>query len=325
MSEQHQQCPAHLQKIITVFGATGKQGTSVINALLKENKYKIRGIARSRDQKDAEKFNHLKEKGVEMFKANVTTLEGIDEALKGAHIVFLTLASFDTEVEGHESEIGRKLVDKAKANGVKVLIWSTAPHAQKISGGKYHVPHFTEKAKVEEYIRNIQKGKDAFESAVFIAPSFYYQNFQWKAFAPKKDTSGTFEFVFPKTKTLTACDINDLGHLLVKILQNPREYNNKTLFLEGEQTSPENFVKKFEEVTRQKAVLKEVSREEWEKNPNLNHGKQLAEMFAFKDEFDYFGQEKEKAQSQVIHAREIFPVKSWEAFLHETGWKGEHP
>jgi len=232
------------QKIITVFGATGKQGSSVICALLKDNKYKIRGVARSRDQKDSERFNKLKEKGVEMFKANVTTGEGIDDALKGAHIVFLTLPSFDPEVEGHEYEIGRKLVEKAKSHGVKVLIWSTSPHAQKISGGKYLVPQFTEKAKLEEFIRNNQKGKDAFEIALFVAPSFYYQNFLEKAFAPKKNQSGTFEFIFPKTKILPACDINDLGHILAKILQNPREYHNKTIFLEGEQSSPEHYVKK---------------------------------------------------------------------------------
>jgi len=295
----------------------------VINALLKDNRFKIRGVARSRDQKDTEKFNKLKEQGVEMIKANVATGEGLDEAFRGAQVVFLTTASFDPDVEGHEFEIGRKLVDKAKSSGVKVLIWSSSPHAQKLSGGKYHVPHFTEKAKVEEYIRNIQKGKDAFESAVFITPSFYFQNFHWKAFCPKKDASGSYEFIFPKTNTLTAFEINDLGLLFAKILHNPREYNNKTILLEGEQSSPQHYVKKFEEITGQKATLKEVSREEWEKNPNLHHGKQLAEMFAFMDEYTYFGQEK--SQYQVIHAREIFPeVKNWETFLRESGWRGEH-
>jgi len=295
----------------------------VICSLLKENKYKIRGVARCKEHKDHEKLNKLKEKGVELVKANVATGEGIEEAFKGAEIAFLVTSSFDKEVENREYDIGRNLVDKAKASGVKILIWSTLPHAHKLSGGKYDVPHFTEKAKVEEYIRNLQNNKGPFEAAVFLAPAFYYQNFHWNAFRPRKDDSGVHVFEFPQLKTLTACDITDLGPLVVKILHNPREYNNKIILLEGEQSPPENYVKKFQEITGQKAVLKVISHEQFEKSPNLHHGKQLTQMIAFMDEFNYYGQEK--MQPHVMHAREILPeVKSWERFLRETGWKGEH-
>jgi len=319
MSYQTQQQPSQQQqKIVTVFGATGKQGGAVVWALLKDGHYKVRGVSRTRD---AQKAQRLQEKGVEIIKANITG-EGLDHAFKGAHAAFLITPSFDNEIEGKEYEYGRLLVDKAKEHGVKVLIWSTLPHAHKLSGGKYHVPHFTEKAKVEEYIRNIQKGKDAFESALFVAPAFYYQNFSSATFSPKKDESGAFVFRFPKIKTLAAVDINDLGHLIVKILQNPHAFNNKTILLEGECAPPQEYVHKFQQETGQQAHLKEISHEELEASLK-HHRKELSEMFAFMDEYTYFGQEK--GLPHFLHAREIYPqVKNWETYLRETGWKGEH-
>jgi uncharacterized protein YbjT (DUF2867 family) len=306
------------KKIITVFGATGKQGGAVISALKQEGKYQLRGVARSRDKKS---FQDLVNTGVEMINANIATGEGLDEAFKGAYAVFLITASFDVDIEGKEYECGRLLVDKAKEHSVKILVWSTLPHAQKLSGGKYYVPHFTEKAKVEEYIREMQ-GRNAFESAIYVAPSFYYQNFKWKAFSPKKDTSGCFTFELPQTKTLTACDVRDIGPLFVKLLQNPKQYNGRVILLEGEQSPPQYFVDIFEKMTGKKACLKTVSKEDLEKCADIHHSKQLAEMFSFMDEYTYFGQEK--MSPQVMHAREIYPqVKNWETYLRETGWKGE--
>jgi len=293
----------------------------VVNALLKDGKYKVRGVGRARDEK---KFNDLRNRGVEMIKANVATGEGLDEALNNAYATFVVTHSFDSEITKNEYQIACRLIEKAKHHGVKILVWSTLPHAQKLSNGKYEVPHFTEKAKVEEHIRKIQQSKEPFETAICISPAFYYQNFHWKGFAPKKDEHGCHVFVFPKIETLSACDINDLGPLFVKLLENPHQYNNKTILLEGENAPPSYYVQKFQEITNQKATLKEITLEEFQKSPNL-HSKELAEMFAFINEFTYFG--KDRKQPHLMDAREIYPhVKNWETYLHETGWKGEcHP
>jgi len=316
MSNQTQQTQ---RKIITVFGATGKQGGAVVCSLLKDGRYKVRGVSRSRD---VQKSQRLEEKGVEMIRANISTGEGLDNAFEGAYAAFLITASFDNEIEGKECECGQLLVDKAKEHGVKVLVWSTLPHAEKLSGGKYNVPHFTEKAKVEEYIRNLQKNKEIFESVLFIAPAFYYQNFNWN-FSPKQDEHGCYIFKFPKVHTLAACDINDLGPLFLNILKNPRAYNGKTILLEGECGSPRDYVHMFQEVTGSKACLKEMSQDEL-KECAKHHSKELSEMFGFMDEYTYFG--KEKDSSRVIHAREIYPqVKNWETYLRESEWKGQYP
>ena len=45
-------------------------------------------------------------------------------------------------------ENGKRLAKLAKDAGVKHYIWSSLPNAEKVSGGKYKVPHFTSKALV---------------------------------------------------------------------------------------------------------------------------------------------------------------------------------
>ena len=56
------------QKTIAVLGATGVQGGSVVQALLKDKSWKIRGITRD-TSKDAAKA--LEKQGVEVVSANI--------------------------------------------------------------------------------------------------------------------------------------------------------------------------------------------------------------------------------------------------------------
>jgi len=44
-------------------------------------------------------------------------------------------------------------VRAAKDAGVKHFVWSTLPNAEAISGGKFHLPHFTGKAKVDGVVK----------------------------------------------------------------------------------------------------------------------------------------------------------------------------
>lgn len=57
-----------MSKLITVIGATGNQGGSVVDAALKSGAYKVRGITRNVES-DASK--DLTNKGVEMVMANI--------------------------------------------------------------------------------------------------------------------------------------------------------------------------------------------------------------------------------------------------------------
>lgn len=48
----------------------------------------------------------------------------------------------------HEFEYGSTVAEGAKEAGVTHFVWSTLPNVDEQSGGKYDVPHFTDKARV---------------------------------------------------------------------------------------------------------------------------------------------------------------------------------
>lgn len=81
-------------KIITVYGATGTQGGSVVNSLLenKSGNFKIRGITRN---PDSDKAKALAARGVEVVKADGLVKSQMLEAFKGTWAVFLNTNSVD--------------------------------------------------------------------------------------------------------------------------------------------------------------------------------------------------------------------------------------
>lgn len=77
--------------VIAVMGATGAQGGSVVDALMKSGKWNVRGI--TRDPKSA-KAEALRAKGVEVVKANAGNKEEIEQAFKVSHFDSLQFVIF---------------------------------------------------------------------------------------------------------------------------------------------------------------------------------------------------------------------------------------
>lgn len=70
-------------KLVTVFGATGEQGSSVIAAL--HGRYQIRATTRNTTSKAAQA---LKKQGVEVVEVHQSSLESVKAAISGAYGVF---------------------------------------------------------------------------------------------------------------------------------------------------------------------------------------------------------------------------------------------
>ncbi len=127
------------KKLIAVIGATGHQGGAVVRALQAGGQFKVRALTRNPD-----KHRDLADEVVE---ADLNRPETLAAAFKGAYGVFLVTTS---SLEGtDERKQGAAAVQAAKDAGVKHVVWSTLPDVEAISGGKFHVPHFTSKAKVD--------------------------------------------------------------------------------------------------------------------------------------------------------------------------------
>jgi hypothetical protein len=86
-------------KLVTVYGATGLQGGSVVESLLKDTSgdFKVRGITRNTN---SEKSKALASRGVEMVQADGHVYQQVVDALKGSWGFFANTNSEDPVSRG---------------------------------------------------------------------------------------------------------------------------------------------------------------------------------------------------------------------------------
>src|SRR3977135_2426774 len=196
------------QQLIAVIGATGQQGGSVVRALQAQGPFKVRALTRH-------PANH---RGLadEVVEADLNRADTLKAAFAGAHGVFL-VTNF-AEQGTDELKQATAAVQAAKAAGVKHFVWSTLPDVEAISGGKFHVPHFTGKAKGD------RTAKEAgFANHTFVIAPFYYQNLIGVV-APQKQADGSVGWALPLDPTVQSIhmgDITELGSIVAGAFSHP--------------------------------------------------------------------------------------------------------
>ena len=69
----------------------------------------------------------------------------------------------------------------AKTSTLKHYIWSTLPNGMKVSDGKYLVPHFDAKNKVDDYIK---ADTNLYAKTTFLWVTYYASNYLFPMFTP---------------------------------------------------------------------------------------------------------------------------------------------
>jgi len=196
------------KKLIAVVGATGQQGGAVVCALRGGNRFKVRALTRN-----PAKHRELADEVVE---ADLNRPETLASAFHGAHGVFL-VTNFQ-EHGADELKQATAAVRAAKDSGVKHFIWSTLPNVEAISKGKFHVPHFTGKAKVDRIVKEA-----GFANHTFVIAPFYYQNLIG-VLGPQKQPNGPAGWTLPLDPTVRSIhmgDITELGDLVAGAFAHP--------------------------------------------------------------------------------------------------------
>ncbi|QDS76714.1 hypothetical protein FKW77_000949 [Venturia effusa] len=246
-------------KIITVFGATGIQGGSVIKAIQADptlsKEFSIRGITR-----DTSKANSkaLADKGVEMVSADMNSKDSIVAAIKGSHTVFLVTNYWETAKPEVELAQGKTVADAAKEVGVKQVIFSSLLNVTKITNGRLpHVLHFDGKAEIEEYI------KSTGVTCTFVLPGYYMSNY---AQMMQKGEDGNYSLAYPVSKEAkfplfdTA---SDMGKFVLPALREPEKWNGKQILAATDYYPVTRIISEFEEVTGKKLAYQQVTNEQY--------------------------------------------------------------
>src|SRR5467141_1897212 len=200
------------KKLIAVIGATGQQGGGVRNALQARGQFKVRPLARNPDKN--------RELAEEVVQADLDKPETLKAAFEGAHGVFLVT---NFREGSDELKQATAAIRAAKTSGVKHFIWSTLPDVEAISGGKFNVPHFTGKAKIDRVVKD-----GGFENYTFVIAPFYYQNLAG-ALAPHKQADGSMGWALPLDPTRRVIhmgDINELGNIVAGAFAHPDKAGN---------------------------------------------------------------------------------------------------
>jgi len=275
------------KQLIAVIGATGQQGGGVVRALQGSGQFKVRALSRNPD-----KHRDLAD---EVVKADLNRPETLKAAFEGAHGVFLVTNNWEPGTD--ELKQATAAVRAAKDAGVKHFIWSTLPHAEAISGGKFDVPHFTGKAKVDRIVKEA-----GFAKHTFVIAPFYYGNLTG-IMAPQKQADGSVGWALPLDPTVRVIhmgDITELGNIVAGAFAHPDQAGNgEYLPLVGDFMSFNEIV---ETLNRQghKLSYKQVPKESFA--GSFPGATEIAEMFSYWEAHTYLGSD---SHDQIALANQI--------------------
>lgn len=304
--------------LITITGVLGKQGRSAAQTLLASGKYRVRGITRRVNSPEALMLAAL---GAELISLplDVGYQKEFVTAFSGSDGVFMMTPNI-TPPATHEFELGKELADAAVEAGVPHIIFSSLENVDRITAGNMFAPHFTDKARIEDYIRTLPV------TSSFIYMAFFYTNLVEFYTSRMQGDKLVFPIYLPEDFRAPFVDpLTATGPAVLELLSDPGRYAGKSLPVIGDMISPREMVETFNRVTGKRAVYSSAyTRDELlhhfpEFGSNELLVRELLGMTAYAVEYGYFSKDRDWLWSRQIDPDSL----NWEQFLRTTGWQGQ--
>jgi uncharacterized protein YbjT (DUF2867 family) len=309
--------PFETKPVVVVVGSLSKQGRSVVQSLLNSRRYHVRALTGRTESPEALR---LAEQGAELRPVALTTGKKHEfvDAFRGAHRAFLMTPGV-APPHTHEFEIGKDLADAAVEAGVEHVVFSALENVDQITAGSKFAPHFTDKARVADYLRQLPI------RSTFIELAFFYTNML--EYYPPRIEGGTVVFPIYLPEDFRAPFVDPLtatGPAVLEIFDHPDVYAGRTLPVLGDLISPADMIETFSRVTGQKAVYASAYKPaEFARHfPLFADNEELVRetvgMVEYAVEYGYF-----RADRDLEWSRRVNPASlTWEQFLRSTGWDG---
>ncbi|KAL2268428.1 hypothetical protein VTJ83DRAFT_3274 [Remersonia thermophila] len=323
-----------MSKLLTVFGATGNQGSSVVKTILADpelsKEFRIRGITRDASKPAA---RSLAEKGVEVKTADLNSKDSVAAVVQGSHTVFLVTNFWETRSFETEVSQGRNVADAARDTGVAQLIFSSLLNVSELTGGRLpHAAHFDSKATVERYIRSIcdassssssssssttSGGRPGIGACTFVLAGYFMQNLP--GMLRLQDGVYTLAYPFgPKTPIPLVAPAADVGKFVKAAIKHAGELNGKRLLAAADYYTPERILEEFEEVTGNKTTYVQVSPEQFRAYQPANIALEMLETHLFIADPGYYAGESLDETMRFLDEKPT----TWKVFVKEKNQKG---
>ncbi|MEU4248238.1 NmrA/HSCARG family protein [Amycolatopsis sp. NPDC026612] len=305
------------KKIITVLGATGAQGGSLVRAILDapDGPFAARAVTRNAG---SAKARALAERGAEVVEATLDDEESLRKAFDGAHGAYVVTnfwESMSADVELAQAATAARAV---KAAGVAHVVWSTLEDTREVIPvsdqrvpvlqDRYTVPHFDAKAEADAFFR------DSGVPTTYLRSTFYWEGFT-QGTGPMRGEDGRLVLTLPIGESaLPGIAAEDIGRTAYGVFAAGDEYVGKTVSIAGEHLTGAQYAAAFADALGEPVDYRPLTPDRF-RALGLPAGDEFGNMFQFYVE----------GERDFVGARDLDLVRSLNPRLQTfRTWLNEH-
>jgi uncharacterized protein YbjT (DUF2867 family) len=204
------------ERTILITGATGKQGGAVIRALLGKG-FRLRAMTRKIGSAGA---LSLAAAGVELVRGDLDDAASLKTALAGAWGALAVQNTWEAGPE-KEEEQGKRFATIARDVGVQHFVYHSVGSAHRKTG----IPHFDNKARIEETVRGLN-----FPSHVIVRPVFFMENLPTPWFL----NGDKLYAAMKPTTVLQMIAVSDIGQYGARAFTDAARLNRREIDIAGD-------------------------------------------------------------------------------------------
>ncbi|WVW79638.1 hypothetical protein I302_101607 [Kwoniella bestiolae CBS 10118] len=253
-------------RAILVFGATGRQGSALINALLSspgiESKHTILAVTRDPSTPRAQKLiqSERSRRIIKVIKGNLNSPSEIFRQARelspsGDNKVWGVFSMQDKDpkiypnyLDSPEVKQAFGLIDESIKNGVEYYVYTSGDRGgnDRSWENPTTVPHFKTKYHIERYLLDQIKEQNSSMRWTIFRPTMFYENLQ-PTFDIKIFMTAYRDIL--RNKKCQWISTVDIGVFVSKAFLTPEEYYGRAISLAGDEFTFEELDEKFRKVT----------------------------------------------------------------------------
>jgi uncharacterized protein YbjT (DUF2867 family) len=245
-----------MSRALLITGATGKQGSAVINALIAKDTsdFILLAATRNRDSPSAKRLT-AKSSNIKLIEGDLNSIPALFQAAKeaagsvpiwGVYSVQLSMGKGVT-LEG-EVRQGKGLIDESIKAGVKHFVYSSVDRGgdEKSWTDATVVPHFKTKFEIEHHLRDSTANGKSSMNWTILRPTAFMENLE-PIFATKIFLTMIRDTL--KDKPLQWVATEDIGFFAAEAFTNPEAWSKKAISITGDELTFAQLSEAFEHAT----------------------------------------------------------------------------